>query len=76
MSDDLDDELIAMQLVSGEDGKPLKFDSLGEASAALRGYLAEDGTIEVHADGCDGEPDCGCGFETFKASELFPRGKA
>lgn len=76
MSDDLDDELIAMQLVSDETGQPLKFDSLGEASAALRDYLAEDGTIEVHADGCDGEPDCGCGFETFKASELFPRSKA
>lgn len=76
MSDEFDDELIAMQLFSDEDGRPLKFDSLAEASQALRDYLAEDGTIEVHGEGCDGDADCGCGVEVFKASELFPRTKA
>lgn len=52
------------------------FATLGEALAALTQYLEPDGVIEVHADGCDGRPECGCGFVTLKASEVAAGGQA
>lgn len=52
------------------------FATLGEALAALTQYLDPDGLIEVHADGCDGRAECGCGFVTLSASQVASGGEA
>ena len=53
-----------------------EFDTLAEAIAAVRDYVADDGVIEVHEEDCDGEDDCGCGFKTYTAAELYPKARA
>jgi hypothetical protein len=58
---------------SAETDELVGFDTLKDAVDAVREYLADDGTIELHEDGCDGECDGACGVQTFKASEIYPK---
>lgn len=78
MDDDEDDSVLVGTMVV-QDGDPddiAEFDTLADALTAMRKYIADDGVIEVHKDGCDGHAECGCGFETYAASELFPKAQA
>jgi hypothetical protein len=53
-----------------------EFDTLKDAVDAVREYLDDDGVIELHEDGCDGECEGACGVQTFKASEIYPKVRA